>query len=313
VSFSWSKGPEIASSKLVIASNPKFKNIIHTSSGKLNTVRPKIDFSEGVYYWRVYGLINEKDSTAPSLDRSFRIVDSDVLQLVGPRDKDTIMPMVDTDGLSVRFSWSRTDVKGKYNLQLSKDAKFTSIYRESTVENNSDLIKNIDQGQFYWRVRFLDETDNSILMKSGTRSVTVRNELTAPVIYEPNNDSVVNLEQKDSIPLKWRSPAGANLYKIQLFYLKDDTSFRIFEAETKKNSYDVTDISKLKEGKFMLTLQAFETVRGDTVRESPTMRTRFEIKLGAPVEKVKMETKEIFIEKTTEKPRLTSPKTIYTE
>jgi hypothetical protein len=289
ITFTWEKNPEMDSFHLSIARDRDFKSILFTSESRVNFLQFKEILPIGEYHWRVTGKLKGGEMTNPSLARNLVIMESQPLQLIMPEDNAIIEPSGSEMRSSVKFAWARTDVQGKFHLEISRNENFTSIYKKHDGDNHSANIDDIESGSYFWRVSLLGD-DGSPIMRSSPRMLLIQEKLLIPDVISPRSGSVVNMRDRNSFALRWRKTRGATLYQIGLHRMKRGRTYSILQKTISETNYKVDTLSRLDEGTFFWTLQALETKEGSSrvIARSPTVKTYFEITLGKPVGRVKL-------------------------
>lgn len=290
ITFTWENNVEIREYIFSVAKDEKFENKVFTGTSKVNFLHFEKNLPKGDYYWRVSGKLDGNEVTVPSPYRLFSIIDSEEIKLISPAKNAILSPEENERLASVRFSWKATDIKGRYKLMLSQKKDFSSIYKESLVEfHTTGSTLPIDDGIYYWKVSLLDN-DDSILVNSLPQMLTVKKVLDAPVVISPKDGYVVNMSDKNYLQLNWNRVAGANLYKVTLSQIIKGKEYRLADIEENGTSYKISDLKKLDTGKFSWKIQAFEVAgnKKDVMRKSSVIKNDFEIILGKPLEKVKV-------------------------
>ncbi|MDY6967272.1 MAG: FecR domain-containing protein [Spirochaetota bacterium] len=294
VTFTWNKSPEIDKTRLYLAKDREFKSLVYSGVSKVNFFLLKADLPKGKYYWRVIGVLKDNDKTAPSAVNVFSIIETEVVTLILPRKNAIITPEDDEKYPSVRFSWKRNDILGKYRFQIARDKSFSNIYHESLVDAYSFQLPDIKPNRYYWRVFLLDD-DESVLTRSKMQAIIVKDRLGIPDIIYPGQGDVVNMKDLNSLSLKWKGIKGANQYRIALYHQKNKKIYSILEKKTRRNLLVINKLNKLDEGRFFWTLQAIDndSKRKRIIRKSPIVKSHFKITLGKPIEKPRIDTLKI--------------------
>lgn len=295
ITFTWAKDQAIRNSKLTIAKDAGFKNIIYSAVSKSNFQSYKQKaIREGTYYWRVQGFLQDKKSVGISGVRIFKIIKTGDISLIYPKDNARVSSRGTERSLSIRFSWVRTSIPGKFTLQVSKNKTFASIYKTRTVDTNYAQINNFAPGTYFWKVAFIDPAGdpNKPLMKSKIRSFIIKDILDIPIALNPRHGVTINMRDRDSLALRWQKVDGANLYSIILYQKTGTGTKLIHQLKTTRTGHEIFDLSKLDEGNFIWTVQALETgsSRSQIVRRSIVQRTPFRISLGEKLKKAKIKT-----------------------
>ncbi|MCX7679746.1 MAG: FecR domain-containing protein [Spirochaetes bacterium] len=284
IRFSWRNDPEIISSEIVISQDEEFKKIYHRETKKTSSFILAKDIQNGNYYWKVRGMVDEATYTEYSPVWNFRISDDVLLELLSPADRQIFVPMDDEESIKVRFSWKRIDFDGLFTLQVARDKDFKKIVVQKTEKNFTIEVPELQRGEYYWRV-VLNEESGSELVKSQHRSFVIEERLRAPVAIFPLNNSTVDMSDKKSISFRWLPVVGADLYNIELFMVKDGREYRIINRNTKVPTYEMEELFRLDEAKFLWTVRAYDIHEGKILRTSPFTKNYFNIVLSKKMKK----------------------------
>ncbi len=296
-SFTWKKNTDHPLTRVEIARDRAFAEIVHAGDARGNVLRPAKALEPGAYFWRAVGIIDEKTSTPPSSPREFNVVETGDIALVSPADGAIVTPVAPADNASVDFAWRRSGITGRYRLQVARDASFASTYRERAVDGTGTTLDNLEPGDYAWRVLLLGDDGNE-LMKSAPRALGVRRPLPLPEVLSPADGNIVDMRDSNALNFRWRPVKDATLYRIGLYHMKKGIYHNILTKETGDTAIAMTELERLDVGDFYWTLQALEVRAGRTVeRRSPEVRSRFSITLGGPAQK----------------PEIQSPRKIYVE
>jgi len=288
ITFTWRTVPEIGSSRIDIARDRGFTNIIHTGTSATNFAKLTGALDTGPYFWRVTGMIRGGSESVTSSARQFRIIESDVIAIIAPRDNATIAPDGEDTAAAVAFSWKRTEMPGQFHLVVSRDSGLSSAVRDARTDGHHQTVKGLEPGRYFWQVRQLDKSGAAI-MKGPVVSFTVAERMGTPVVIAPAIREVVDMDASDALHFKWNRLRGANHYRIELFQQDGDVLKPIVRHTTRDGEWKMTELEKLDVGNFCWTLQAFDRAPGATaVRKSPLVKTCFEITLGKSLRKTKL-------------------------
>ena len=293
INFSWKKNPELRFSRISIAKDSGFRKVVYSGVLASDILRFEGDLPVGTYYWRVSGVKQKKDITPPSPVQSIKVVAISELALLAP-EKDAVTAAIEGEGTpAVQFMWKRMDVRGPFRIRVARDKGISSIYREQKLSGFYTAMKDIDPGTYYWQVSLLNREGDE-LINSEVRKVTVRDQLSLPVLISPRNGGTVDMRGEDSLDLRWRRSEGADFYRIELYRLNGRRRYKIFSSTTRDNEYEMRTLNKLDESRFLLTLQAFDTEGGKIIRKSPEVKSVFDITLGGPMGKPVIDIPKVF-------------------
>ena len=294
ITFSWKANPQINETMFYIAKDKNFNNIIYSSSSRVNFLQFNKDLQKGKYYWRVIGFTGDGEETKPSQWRFFNVIQTKDIEITLPANNEIFTPAVNDEEALIKFSWRKSNVKGIYNLQISRDKNFLQIYKESRGKRVSGTISDIKPGVYYWRVSLIDR-NGFLITRSNPQTIVVKDKLVKPSVISPENGLVINMKNRENLAFSWKEIDGANLYKIGLYHIRKRRKYSVVEKETKKNSYIIKEMKNLAEGKFFWTLQAFEIddKNQKEIRKSPIIKTFFKITLGGSIKKLEIKTLKI--------------------
>jgi hypothetical protein len=282
ITFTWRKNPEIKKTLFAIAREKEFKSVIFSSESIKNFNRFQKELPLGSYYWRVTGYAKGDDKPVNSPVRKFIVTKPDKLRLLKPAPYHLAAPERENRLPNIQFQWNRTGLKGKYNLQISNNENFSSIYRQEKLLALSRTIINVDPGRYFWRVEFYDEEDVR-LMTSEARMISVLEGLARPKVISPGDGSNVDMSSSDTLSLAWKGMKEADYYNIALYKYQDGKKYSLIERTVKDTEYVFNDFKKLNEGMFYWTLQAVDldnnrkNATGRVIRRSPVIKNYFKI------------------------------------
>lgn len=281
LNFTWVKDPAIVDTNIVIAEDSDLSRVIFKRSSKNTSYRLTEKMNQGTYYWALRGVMRDGTTTDLSRRSRFKVGDTGSIKLIEPVDRAIIANPKDERTSDVNFSWSKTDLDGKFSVQLSKSRDFSAVVKEMSTSDLSTVIPKIDEGQYFWRVKLVDEKNEAILT-SPVNSFEVVSLLDTPVVVGPGAGSTVNMLTKDTLDFSWRPVKGANLYRVGLYQFRGGIHYSIATFETRNNAFKFAALNKLDEGKFMWTIQALEmdAAANRMKRKSEEARAVFEITLG---------------------------------
>ncbi|TGL90405.1 iron dicitrate transport regulator FecR [Leptospira congkakensis] len=112
------------------------------------------------------------------------------------------------------FSWKDDKDFSNYEWELSSDPNFQSKLRsESTKNNFLKLTGGLGLGTYFWRVKGVVPSGNSLESKSNTFTVIAKEELE---LVAPANGAEVEVDERSTILLKWKKLTGKTNYEIEI-------------------------------------------------------------------------------------------------
>lgn len=280
VNFTWTKDITIPETQIVIAKDRGLSQVILKKKTEGNAIRFSEKMNDGEYYWNLRGVMADGSMTDPSPLRRFRVSREGSISLIEPKDKAAIAMKENETESAVTFSWSKTELEGKYVLQVANDRGFTSINKELTVQDLSSAV-TMKEGLHFWRVRQVDDKGTE-MMASPVYSFELVSRLETPVPLSPKPGVTIDMLKRDTLDFYWNKVRGATIYRIGLYQIKGGIQQSVATLETRNPYYKFNDLKKLDIGRFVWTLQALELEKdGNRVRrKSEEIRTTFGISLG---------------------------------
>jgi len=237
--FLWEKYTDAQKYYFQLSSDAKFENTtlmkkdttILDYTIKIENLSPRSN-----YYWRV-AAINSSGISPWSATWSFKTKpDKPNLPIL-------LSPNNGALGLdtALTFLWEKTIGADSYNLQLSIDSTFNSIYMD--VLNILDSSKQISGMEYlkkyYWRVNSKNISGTSNW--SATWNFTTK----SPPIYKPVLSSPLNnsQDQLTTLTFKWNPANGANSYRFQI---SKDSAFSaaiFIDSTITSNAIQVSNLS----------------------------------------------------------------------
>ncbi|OHD64140.1 MAG: hypothetical protein A2176_00680 [Spirochaetes bacterium RBG_13_51_14] len=290
--FSWEKTGDIPVTRLTVSRYADFRGIVFSSTSNTNFLLVKRQLDPGVYYWRIAGMLSDNQLTEPSPAFRFSVTEAEHIKLLGPADRSEIVAE-GTYG-TVRFAWEKADLYGEYLVQISRSADFSQIYKDERVNTSYAVLSGFSPGTYFWRV-ILRKSDGSVLLQSRPNSLFIKDILAEPVILSPRNGASFEYDQLGEIDLTWKRLEDANLYRLRFYRIENNRAAFITERDIRRNAVDISDMNFLGEGKYLWSVQAFET-SGDgakVIRKSPVSKSYFVVTMNNAARKLKFITPKI--------------------
>jgi hypothetical protein len=281
LTFNWTKDSSIKETQITIAEDRELSKPVYTKKIGENFTRFTGKLVEGNYFWGLKGIMKDGTSTDSSSVRRFKVVQGGAISLVEPQNGALIINKNTVKGTDIDFSWSKSELEGKYRLQVANNRNFKPVMKEVSVDDSSKNLPDMTEGRYFWRVALVDEKGVEILT-SQTNSFELMSLLDAPVAIAPLAGSSIDMLKKDTLNFAWKPVKGANLYRIGLFHAIGGIQHSVATLETRNTAYEFADLKKLDVGKFLWTLQAIDIdpAANRIKRKSEEIKTVFEIKLG---------------------------------
>ncbi|SHM74379.1 hypothetical protein [Flavobacterium xanthum] len=244
VNLSWEEVQYATSYHLQIA-KPNFENpsqiILDTIISKNNFI---IQLNIGQYEWRVKAINSAYETHYKS---RFFFIESNAdfknntVVLLNPSSN------LNTKSTNQNFSWQEIIGASNYQFQLY-DQNNTII--ENRIMTNTSLNYTLSEGDFSWRVRASNDTEQTLY---SSRSLLV--DTTAPItpiLTNPtNNSTTINLD----INFQWnRAPMSGSIEKDSLYIYKDSALTVLESKNQATNPYSKT----LTVGKYYWIVRSFD-------------------------------------------------------
>ncbi|MBN2770767.1 MAG: FecR domain-containing protein [Spirochaetes bacterium] len=234
ISFSWGASTMPSKYTVEIYSDSELKNIVL----KTDTETKSIDadtLTYGTYYWLVkaHYSISPEDTIVSDIG-SFQVNKSSTISqpvLLQPLNNETFSSDFFKKN-RMMFSWNRNADIAQYEIQISTDMDFNSIYYKSNTINSSiKAEKHMPPGTYYWRLKYFDEAKKKEVY-TDIRSFIVISETNIEPL-SPGNRAVISSDR--TIRIHWKDPSMWNNYKVEL---STDHEFRdIRESIVTRNNY----------------------------------------------------------------------------
>ena len=119
--------------------------------------------------------------------------------------------------------------------------------------------------------------------------------LSQPFILYPANGEFVDITKLKGLDLRWKRLDAANLYRVRFYRVEDNKTTFINEQEIRNAAFGVNDMSFLGEGRFLWTVQAFETSEDGSsiIRKSPVSRSYFDVGLPENAKRIRLKSPRI--------------------
>lgn len=265
--LSWNNDPAFSSYQVELAFDKDFTNRILVQQRKVNFAEIKTDISAGRYFWRVEGILKSGEKAPHSETGEFEIVVKENIALLTPSENFEIKIPGNSKKHDIQFSWLKSDLKGNYKLQISKNPEFSEYRTYNFREEGTGTVPFTETGDFFWRI-ILTNMQNREILKSSTSKFTVKAEAVIP-------------ETKTFIAVK--SPvAGAKIFINSKF-----SGYTDIKQEVKP---DVSVSVKITATDFADFNTMVKVNAGDTFTLSPVMEKRKKLErikwvssLAAPV------------------------------
>ncbi|MGP1459311.1 MAG: hypothetical protein ACTTKL_08370 [Treponema sp.] len=184
-----------------------------------NTAETMLKLPPGNYFWKAAlagGSAGNGGSEAEEASGRIKIIQSLPPKLIAPaagleyayRSK---IP-------AVRFIWTERPYASAYKLEISRNANFSSNEVELRSSLPSSIVSTLQGGTYYWRVTpfyTINKEGFALPSETGTFRIEKKGVLTAPEIYVPADNSIVNIERGAKNPsFSWAQDKEAETYSV---------------------------------------------------------------------------------------------------
>lgn len=207
--------------------------------------------------------------------------------ILSPADK-TITGLEDIlNGIFI-FKWEHSPLLREYEITISESFDFDRNLSVFEAEGLQYRPSNLKPGKYYWKVKGIDSKKYST-PESGIFSFIIENikPLLNPVITSPYKNETVNMDNLNSISLKWKESPEADYYIVKLF--SSSSSSPVFSDEKfKGTNIEFKELDKLDTGNFTLSVQAVKELPENKKRQSIEVRQPFSITLTEPSSEIEI-------------------------
>ncbi|MDX9801666.1 MAG: FecR domain-containing protein [Spirochaetia bacterium] len=247
------------------------------------------ELSEGIHTVKLKAVKKAagKWGISQSGETELRFMISDVIVydppvLLSPSDK-KIVNMEEVLNGNLVFSWQHRPILSRYEISISDSYNFDRNLSIFSAAGTGFRLTEIKPGKYFWKVKGYDENNHdSPLSKVNSLIVEALKPLLQPVILSPGNGENINMDNKDSLILKWKESPEAEYYSYK-FHQEGVTGKVLASADNFKGT-EITfkDLDKLDIGSFRFEVQAWKELPGNEKRKSLVSSSSFKISLSQP-------------------------------
>ncbi|MFN8359741.1 MAG: fibronectin type III domain-containing protein [Candidatus Kapaibacterium sp.] len=236
IAFSWNKVEGDVQYRLQISTDVNFNSsvIVDKSYSALSAMVSGLD-GNTIYYWRV-------QAGSPTAGRSIWSDVRTFSTLVDPTLGEAPLNGATALPFPVTLQWAGRGTATQYQLQLAKDAGFTSIVADISklagLSTQVGLYEGLQYNTtYYWRIRPLSSTNITVAWSPVMRFRTAlaRTMLLAPANYSGN--------QPKTTLLQWQPVSGAMTYRVQVSTDREFSVLTVDQSGVSAANYTINDLS----------------------------------------------------------------------
>lgn len=287
VLFNW-RTENISSANLLlqIFTDKKMQNLVLESDVSEKDSYSAL-LSSGTYYWKMTlsqtgaQIGNDENQNEKFLSGKFQVMQSLAPVLIAP--KENYIETYSTKNPSLRFVWTESAFADYYELSISTDRNFSNQIYSERIMQNSRNVQTLNAGTYYWRVTPFYRTNNegfAAPSTTGTFTIEKKNNLFAPNLLTPQNETFINLERDFAKTyFSWKRDKDAFEYEFLANDSEDFTNPKI-SLKTDKNFITISSSQTFTPGKWFWKVR----VKDSDENISPYSQTRSFYALTANVE-----------------------------
>ena len=218
IEFEWFKTDKISSTRLEIAKDRSFKQIIHQREYQIDSVKLE-KLEKGHYYWRIVYEATELKQAGFSEIRSFELRQDHAPTLIGPTDKSGVFLDPESNRNELNINWIKKGAS-KFQLELKNE---NGIKMVDSIGTNL-LLKGPLLGKLSLRVRSHPEERKdspwSKLYSIDIKMLQLPGEVTVDF---PSENQKVTIPEDGIITFKWKQDAHS---KGHVWYLSRQKDFK---------------------------------------------------------------------------------------
>ncbi|MCC5814411.1 MAG: FecR domain-containing protein [Leptospira sp.] len=246
VIFKWEPKETYKDVSLEISRSSDFSGLVKKIEYPKQT--EEIELPLGSYYWR----INSDVGTSPRY--RFHVYKESKVNGKLPLD-DVILTFVEKLP-AVAFQWNENPLAKDYVLEIAEDKKFNKLSSMHTTKTNSIAVDNLNQGNYYWRVKTNPITSDIPEQVTPVKSFKIQktNDFPVPEIVRPNGIDLGQDEYVQNGIFAWNNSDELIRFRFQLSNDKNFANYIVNES-VNRNFYKPS--SKLNKGVYYWRVQGF--------------------------------------------------------
>ncbi len=238
--FSWKLAPLPQNSQLVFetATDKNFSQI-QEQIGLSGLNSMKINFTEGIHYWRFYVTIDGIPLEESQETGRINILHATTPAPVVPLDRESFTYR--TKLPTVRFMWNGNEYATSYLFEVADNLQMNNPVISQTTQRPSSIISTLNAGTWYWRVTpyyTINGRGYGKASKVQYFTIVQQGQLNPPQQIAPASGELVNVtsSQDGQGPLfSWKREQEAQEYIVRLS--RSETMSTIEESITTTNNY----------------------------------------------------------------------------
>ncbi|BDA78757.1 sigma factor regulatory protein FecR [Leptospira kobayashii] len=134
---------------------------------------------------------------------------------------------------NIFFTWKDNKDFPSFALEVSSDSNFSkTLIKQTTQSNFLKLGSDLNEGNYFWRVRGTQSGKEDIVSSIGNFSIVAKEDLN---LVSPNNGSDVEANENGGAVLRWKKLSAKSEYVLEVSKSPDFSS--VILKETTSNHY----------------------------------------------------------------------------
>jgi len=234
VGFSWERAAGDYETTLEIAMDPGFTDEIAARRVQKDFIAE--DLGEGSYYWRIRAVDPSTKEVDYSDTRRFHILHDDPIELIAPRNGETVTYVANPPMIS--FRWRKNRLASEYTVEISDSASFKTAVRSERTLLEDIAVDSLSEGSYYWRVKTRTAASASYSGASPVYRLNIKKSvlINPPVLLSPHDGrrvSTAMFNQGKDFIFSWSFNSQIKHYDLIISRDRDfkETVYRIGSGE----------------------------------------------------------------------------------
>ena len=214
LSFRWEQILALNETVLEVSEQSDFRSV-HRMTPPEGIGELTRDTIPGTYFWRIRGRYPDGTPYYSPANRVVLIRDSAPSLQVPPMDEVIQFRKTLPD---MAFSWEASELTNVSRIQLARDPEFREITTDLTSSDNFHTLREVPEGEYYWRVipEYNTATKISYINPDVRRFQILYNEtLDPPELILPSEGEQINpLKSKEGIRFSWKADREISNYHL---------------------------------------------------------------------------------------------------